>query len=193
MSQSAPASVHFSSATSDWATPQPLFDALHREFGFTLDVCASKDNAKCPEFFTEEQDALHREWRGICWMNPPYGNPEHPCKPGCTKKLCQKRGFHSAKYVPGINDFMRKAYCSAMAGATVVCLVPARPDTDWWHDWAARATEIRFFRGRLKFGAAVNSAPFPSALVIFRTGQLCTGRVIHTRPPGLMSTGRLPL
>lgn len=133
--------VHFSSATDMWATPQYFFDAVNEEFSFELDVCASPENAKCSRYFTEAEDGLTQEWSGICWMNPPYGR--------------------------AIGDWMRKAYESSLSGATVVCLVPSRTDTRWWHDYAAKG-EIRFLRGRLKFGAATTSAPFPSALVIFR-------------------------
>ena len=132
--------VHFSSATDLWATPQDTFDALHAEFGFTLDVCATAENAKCADYFTVEQDGLAQEWRGVSWMNPPYGR--------------------------AIGAWMRKAYESAKGGATVVCLVPARTDTAWWWDYAMKG-EVRFIRGRLKFGGQANSAPFPSAIVIF--------------------------
>lgn len=66
-------SVHFSSATDLWATPQDFFDKLNAEFGFTLDVCANAENAKCADYFTAEQDGLAQDWRGVCWMNPPYG------------------------------------------------------------------------------------------------------------------------
>lgn len=133
--------VHFSSATDLWSTPQDFYDRLNAEFGFELDVCASAENAKCPRYFTKEIDGLAQVWTGICWMNPPYGRE--------------------------IGAWMRKAYESAMGGATVVCLVPARTDTRWWHDYAAKG-EVRFHRGRLKFGGCKNSAPFPSATIIFR-------------------------
>ena len=146
--------VHFSSKTDLWATPQPFFDALQSEFGFTLDVCASTENAKCRDFFAEEQDGLAQDWTGVCWMNPPYGRE--------------------------IGKWVAKAYQSAKKGATVVCLLPSRTDTAWWHDYASHATEIRLYKGRLKFGDAVNSAPFPSALVVFRAGELGTGRVVHS-------------
>lgn len=130
-----------SSETDVWATPHDLFSRLNEEFGFHLDVCALPENAKCPRFFTPEDDGLSQKWRGICWMNPPYGKV--------------------------IGRWMAKAYGSSLEGATVVCLVPARTDTAWWHDYAAHG-DIRFIRGRLKFGDAKNSAPFPSAIVIFR-------------------------
>lgn len=133
--------VHFSSETDLWSTPQATFDKLHEEFDFSLDVCAIPENAKCPCFFSPEQDGLKQEWHGICWMNPPYGRE--------------------------IGRWMRKAYESSRAGATVVCLVPARTDTAWWHDYAVKG-EIRFIRGRLKFGGQTNSAPFPSAIVVFK-------------------------
>ena len=132
--------VHFSSATDLWATPQNFFDKLNDEFGFETDVCAVAENAKCKRFFTKEDDGLAQVWTGVCWMNPPYGRE--------------------------IGHWMAKAWRSAQAGATVVCLVPARTDTAWWHDYAAKA-EVRFIRGRLKFGGHQNAAPFPSAIVIF--------------------------
>lgn len=135
------ASVHFSSATDLWATPQDFFDKCNAEFGpFNLDVCASPENAKAPRYFTRDNDGLAQEWTGACWMNPPYGR--------------------------AIGHWMRKAWQSAQGGATVVCLVPANTDTAWWHDYATKG-KIRFIRGRLKFGGQKNSAPFPSALVIF--------------------------
>ena len=137
--------VHFSSATDEWATPQWLFDALHREFAFTLDPCATRENAKCPRFFTREDDGLLQNWGDeVVFMNPPYGAM--------------------------ISRWMWKAYDSARKGATVVCLVPARTDTAWWHNSAMKG-EVRLLRGRLKFGNATNSAPFPSAIVIFRPPQ----------------------
>lgn len=138
-------SVHFSSKTDLWATPQAFYDQLHAEFGFTLDVCALPENAKCRRYVTPCEDGLAQDWTGeVCWMNPPYGR--------------------------AIRDWMRKAYESAQAGATVVCLVPARNDTRWWHDYALRG-EIRFIKGRLKFGDAKTNAPFPSAVVIFRARE----------------------
>ncbi len=134
--------VMFSSATDLWATPQWLFDQLDAEFQFDFDVCATAENAKCERYFTEADDGLRQSWEGVCWMNPPYGRT--------------------------IGAWVRKACESSMQGATVVCLVPARTDTAWWHDWALRAQEIRFLRGRLKFGSATTGAPFPSAVLVFR-------------------------
>jgi len=137
--------VHYMSQRHDWATPQPLFDALNAEFGFTLDPCALPHNAKCAKFYTPEDDGLAQDWSGErVFMNPPYGR--------------------------AIKDWMRKAYESAQGGALVVCLVPARTDTAWWHDYAARG-EVRFIRGRVKFGDGKQGAPFPSALVIFNGGK----------------------
>lgn len=132
--------VHYSSSTDLWSTPQDLFDELDGEFGFTLDVCATPENAKCDAFFTEGQDGLAQDWSGVCWMNPPYGD--------------------------AIARWVEKAYESAKLGATVVCLVPARVDTGWWWRWC-RHGEIRFLRGRLKFGGSETGAPFPSAVVVF--------------------------
>jgi phage N-6-adenine-methyltransferase len=133
--------VHFSSQTVEWATPQLLFDDLDAEFDFELDVCATPENAKCAKFFTKDDDGLAQRWEGVCWMNPPYGRQ--------------------------IGRWVRKAFESAQQGATVVCLVPARTDTQWWHRYCAHG-EVRLLEGRLKFGDGRNSAPFPSAIVIFR-------------------------
>jgi phage N-6-adenine-methyltransferase len=138
-------SVHFRSATALWETPQALFDALHAEFGFTLDVCALASNTKCAQYFTPADNGLQQSWRGICWCNPPYGAV--------------------------IGQWVQKAYESAQAGALVVCLLPARVDTRWWHQYVMRAAEIRYMQGRLRFGGAANSAPFPSAVVIFKPAE----------------------
>ncbi len=134
--------VHFSSQTDEWETPSALFQQLNNEFHFTLDPCATKANAKCTQYFTKVEDGLLQNWRReAVFMNPPYGRE--------------------------IAKWMCKALESSLAGATVVCLVPARTDTRWWHDYAMRG-EIRYLRGRLKFGESKNCAPFPSAVVIFR-------------------------
>jgi phage N-6-adenine-methyltransferase len=132
--------VHFSSKTDLWATPQEFFDKYNALYGFNLDVCANQDNAKCSNFFSIEDNGLEQEWRGSCWMNPPYGRE--------------------------IIHWMRKAYESSLCGATVVCLVPARTDTKWWHEYAMKG-DIKFIKGRLKFGNSKNSAPFPSAVIVF--------------------------
>lgn len=66
-------SVHFLSQKDEWATPQDLYDELHAEFGFTLDVCATAENAKCPMYYTLADNGLRQPWYGVCWMNPPYG------------------------------------------------------------------------------------------------------------------------
>lgn len=135
--------VHFSSESDMWSTPQDLFDALDREFRFALDVCATVDNAKCPDFFTIENDGLSQFWTDTFWMNPPYGR--------------------------SISRWVSKAKRSAEEGSTGVCLLPARTDTRWWWNDVIFG-EIRFLRGRLKFGGNCNSAPFPSAVVVFYAG-----------------------
>jgi hypothetical protein len=133
--------VHFSSATEMWSTPQDFFDSWSAKVGgFDLDVCASPENAKCPVFFDKQTDGLKQDWFGKCWMNPPYGRE--------------------------INKWMHKAYTENKKGVTVVCLIPSRTDTRWWHDYAIHG-EIVFIKGRLKFGKSKNSAPFPSAVVVF--------------------------
>ena len=136
--------VHFSSKTNEWETPQDLFDKLSLEFGgFRTDVCATKENTKVIHYFSKEQDGLTQDWTDLdCWMNPPYGRE--------------------------ISKWIKKA---ATGGAKrVVCLLPSRTDTRWFHDYIYKnpKAEIRFLKGRLKFGGGQNSAPFPSMVVIFR-------------------------
>jgi len=132
----------FSSASSEWETPQDLFDRLNNEFGFEVDTCATPENAKCNRFYTPKEDGLLQPWHGVCWCNPPYGRE--------------------------VGKWVAKAAESAANGATVVMLLPARTDTKWFHEYIYGKAEIRFLKGRLKFGGSKNSAPFPSMVVIFR-------------------------
>lgn len=134
----------FKSEKMDWETPQWLFDQLNEEFDFGLDAAANALNRKCDSWISEEIDALQVDWYGDgnVWLNPPYGRH--------------------------IGQWIEKAYQESRKGMTVVVLVPARTDTAWWHDWAMQAAEIRFIRGRLKFVGAASSAPFPSAILIFK-------------------------
>ena len=132
-----------SSNTDEWATPQWVFNHFHKRFHFDLDVCATPENAKCPKFFTKEQDGLRQVWTGNVWCNPPYGRNIKPWVEAC------------ARYGRG--------------GGIAVCLVPARTDTKWWRECCMTASEIILIPGRLKFGDSKNSAPFPSAIVIFGT------------------------
>ncbi len=132
----------FSSKTDQWATPQDFFDKLNAAFKFDIDVCALPENAKCAVYYTPQDDGLEQDWRGTVWMNPPYGTE--------------------------ISAWVRKAYQAAKNnGATVVCLLPARVDTKWWHAYCVKG-EVHFLQGRLKFGGSKNSAPFPSVVVVFR-------------------------
>ena len=132
----------FTSGSSDWETPQEFFDAVNEVFHFDLDVCATLGNAKCERYFTEAEDGLSQTWDGVCWMNPPYGRE--------------------------ISRWVQKAYASALnPGTVVVCLLPARTDTRWWHDYVlSHAQSVEFIKGRLRFSGK-DSVPFPSALVVF--------------------------
>lgn len=129
----------------DYETPQEFFDSLDKEFGFDLDVCALPDTAKCARYFTPDDDGLAQDWSGHCWMNPPYGRQ--------------------------IGRWIQKAYEESKKGALVVCLIPSRTDTRYWHEYVMKG-EVRFLQGRLYFrrGGEVGRAPFPSAVVIFRPG-----------------------
>jgi phage N-6-adenine-methyltransferase len=130
----------FQSKNQEYETPLSLFNVLNEEFKFTLDVCADDKNHKVDTYITEEQNALIQDWKGICWMNPPYKN---------TKKWIVKAYNESIKH-----------------NSIVVCLVPARTNTSWWHDYCMKG-EIRFIKGRPKFEGCKHGLPQPLAIVIF--------------------------
>ncbi|MBJ40340.1 MAG: adenine methyltransferase [Gammaproteobacteria bacterium] len=127
----------------EWATPREFFRKLDSQFNFTLDPCAKSHNALCSKYFTPDDDGLIQDWSGNkVFVNPPYGR--------------------------GIGNWVKKAYEEGCKDdTTVVMLIPARTDTKYWHDYAMKAEEIRLIKGRLKFGGGKNSAPFPSAVVVF--------------------------
>ena len=160
--------IHFSSESNEWETPSDFFNKLNDEFNFTLDPCASNNNYKCDNYYTIKDNGLSKDWsKDVVFMNPPYGRE--------------------------IKYWVEKAYRESLQGATVVCLIPARTDTSYWHDYIfPHANDIRFIRGRIKFCKTeeveyreqlnifgikekkpINmdsglAAPFPSAIVIFK-------------------------
>ena len=196
----------FSSESGEWQTDPDTFawlDGWARSrwgSGFNLDVCASKENALCNAYLTRERSCLDEPlWFGPWYMNPPYGDPEHPCKvphERCKKKTCEKRGAHVDVYAPGIGDFVLTGRKQAQEGRPGMCLLPFRPDTEWWRlgvlapdgeqaavggDWAqgwswvrwssGLLVETRLISGRLSFvrpgGGESWTAPFPSVVVVF--------------------------
>jgi len=133
-------SVFLSSQTVEWATDDAFFAQINREFNFTVDVAADSTNAKCDRFYDIASDGLLQNWDGeTVWCNPPYGRR--------------------------IADWIYKA---ATSDATTVLLVPARTDVKWFHEIVIPHAEVRFIKGRLKFGGSKDPAPFPTMLVIFR-------------------------
>lgn len=127
----------------DYETPQELFEELNHKFRFKLDPASSDENHKCIFYYTKAMDGLSKDWHEYdrVWLNPPYGRH--------------------------LQDWVQKAYSESQKGCTVVCLLPARTDTAWFHDYCLKYGEIRWIRGRLNFGGNHN-APFPSMIVIFR-------------------------
>jgi site-specific DNA-methyltransferase (adenine-specific) len=135
--------VLFSSKSEEWETPQCLFDKLNAEFHFTLDPCCTDENAKCEKHYTKMQDGLLQDWTGeTVFCNPPYGR--------------------------AMPKWIEKCYKHKLDGGTAVMLIPARTDTKAFHEWIYNQSEIRFIKGRLKFGKSKNSAPFPSMIVVFK-------------------------
>lgn len=135
--------VVFSRNSDEWETPQSVFDDLDKEFHFDLDPCATDENHKCSNYFTLADDGLQKSWGGYCvFCNPPYSK---------------------------IRYWIKKAYEEAQKDdTTVVMLIPAKTDTRYFHEYIYHKAEIRFIKGRLKFGNSKNSAPFPSMIVVYR-------------------------
>lgn len=132
-----------SSNSSEWATPQGFFDELNKEFNFTLDPCCTSHNKKCTKYYTKLDNGLTKDWSGeTVFCNPPYGRE--------------------------ITEWVKKCHEESKRGATVVMLIPARTDTSYFHEYIYGKHEIRFIRGRLKFGDSKQSAPFPSMVVVMR-------------------------
>ena len=132
-----------SSKSNEWSTPQEFFDNLNNEFGFTLDPASTHENAKCKKHYTIKDDGLNQDWSNeMVFLNPPYG--------GNTR------------------EWIKKAYYENLKGAVVVCLIVSSTDRSYWHDYIfPYAAQIRWIRGRLKFGGSKSSAPFASAVVVF--------------------------
>lgn len=136
-----------SSKSNEWATPQRLYDYLDSIFNFTLDPCATDDNHKCDKYYTINDDGLTKNWGGqVVFMNPPYG--------GNTRA------------------WLEKAEQERHNKTTTVCLIVSATDRTYWHDVIDdNADEIWFMRGRVKFGNMPTTAPFASAIVIFRPNK----------------------
>ena len=134
----------FSCKSDLWTTQKSLFDELNYKYKFTLDPCATDDNALCDKYYTIKDNGLEQDWGGeIVFMNPPYGRE--------------------------IGKWVEKAYKESLKGATVVCLIPSRTDTRYWHDYIfPYSSDIKFIKGRLKFGSGKSPAPFPSAIIEFK-------------------------
>jgi site-specific DNA-methyltransferase (adenine-specific) len=139
--------VRFESARQEWETPAELFGPLNDEFGFTLDAAADAANAKVPGcYFDEAADGLAQNWGShVVWLNPPYGDKSR-----------------------SLAAWVKKAAEAAGSGATCVLLIPARTNTNWFHDYCLARGEVRFIRGRPRFGDAEHGLPLPLCVVIFR-------------------------
>lgn len=140
----------FESATTEWETPDEIFEPLAKEFKFTLDVAAIAENTKCKKYLSPEQDGLNSPWEGICWCNPPYGRD--------------------------LSKWVRKAVWETWNSVTTVMLIPVRSNTVWWHDLCLPFSEIRFIKGRPKFGSADQGLPWPLAILIFRGRPKLNGK-----------------
>ena len=137
----------FVSAKQEWETPSIFFDKLNEEFEFTIDLAANSTNTKCVSFFSKEQDAMDQDWHGICWLNPPYGS--------------------SGKYK--LSEWIKKGFNESQKhNSTIVILIPARTNTNWWHNYCMKSKEIKLVKGRPKFGGAKYGLPQPLAIIVFK-------------------------
>jgi phage N-6-adenine-methyltransferase len=153
----------FVAGSTDWETPPELFKQYDEKYHFDIDVCASPENTKCKRYFTAAEDGLAQPWLGTCWMNPPYGR--------------------------GVEPWIKKAYESAITGAIVVALLPARTDTHWFHEYIWHKAEIEFLRGWVRFVMGEKSGPatFPSMIVVWGnsgTGPLSPANTSESRSRG---------
>ncbi len=140
-------STRFNTSRQDWTTPKYLFDKLNQEFNFECDLAASHENALCPDFYTKQNNGLNKDWNGVCWLNPPFGDK-------------------SNKMV----DWIKKSYNDTLINPnlTVVMLIPARTNNKWWDNYIMKAKEVRFIIGRPKFGDSKHGLPQPLVIVIFK-------------------------
>jgi hypothetical protein len=91
-----------------------------------------------------------------------------------------RRVFCNPPYGPSIRKWLLRGTEADVA----VFLLPARTDTIWFHEIVLRgASEIRFIRGRLRFGDNAGRAPFPSMIVVFRCDTLASNETLSTEPP----------
>lgn len=170
-----PFSVHAGNSTgnNEWESPVWVARALSEAVGgFDLDPCAAtgdrrKARIKARVLLTATDDGLTVPWRGKVFVNPPYSR--------------------------GLAEWVRKCRLEAERGCLVVGLIPARPDTQYWHDEVAGRADIFMIRGRLKFGDGVNSAPFPSAVIVWGGNTDVVERIAAALPdawhiPRLMMT-----
>ena len=146
-----------SSKSNEWDTPMSFFKLLDDEFNFTLDPCCREDTAKCKKFYTIVDDGLKQDWsKDVVFMNPPYGG-------------------HTG-------DWIKKALEESKKGATVVCLIVSSTDRSYWHEYIFPfASQVRFVRGRIKFGNSKSTAPFASAVVIFSQKEYTQKVVYYSR------------
>ena len=150
----------FKTIKQDWETPDELFDYLDNIYGFTIDLAADAQNARCKNYYTKEDDALSKTWNGVGWLNPPYGSRK-----------------------PQLKDWVKKSFEETRKdGCTVVMLMPARTNTMWWHDYCMKAKEVLLIKGRPKFKGCVHGLPQPLAVVVFKsTGEACIFSTLDMR------------
>lgn len=157
-------------------TPPDLFATLDAVYDFQLDAPATDPSALCARYFTPAEDGLAQDWSHYrrVWLNPPYGRT--------------------------IGRWMEKAYRESRKGCLVLCLVPARTDTRWWHDWVRDKAMVSFLKGRLRYvrhddrrNGPGSTAPFPSALLRYEPPLDGTGLGVDAWCPDAHRSGQRPV
>jgi len=136
----------FNRDKTNYETPDNIFNPLNEKYHFTLDVAADNENHKCDNYYSQEDDGLNKDWGiNICWMNPPFGR--------------------------GLKKWVAKAHSESLKGATVVCLIPVRTNTNWWHDYCLQA-DVEFIKGEVTFKGYDRGLWMPFAIVVFSPKEL---------------------
>ena len=138
----------------NWETPNEIFDYFNSVYHFDFDLAADEKNHKCPNYFSESNNPLDKEWIGICWLNPPWGDRKYKLKEWIKKSFLESQ----------------KENCM------VAILIPARTNTSWWHDYCMKAETIYFIKGRPRFierkegfpQPCKHGLPQPLAVIIFK-------------------------
>lgn len=164
--------VLYSSASSEYGTPDYIFEPVRAALGLDFDGAASHENHKLPYYATKD---------GVFRKN--HSTPAHVDREyhdGLTVPWADKRVFLNPPYGVETSVWVRKTVHEKAQVAAL--LLPARVDTDWFHRWVAPYAEVTFIMGRIKFEGMPSSAPFPSIIAVYSPGlHIAPGEILARR------------